>query len=268
MIIFYNHIRNFFPQFVIAKIFVLKNLKRSILFAFLLLSSFSFSQSNEEGLKLLKEIFEQQRKSDTIKSGQVHYIKYKSQVVATTPDLNNESSAELWQGKNNYCFKTVEAQIYADKKDMFMLIPSRKLIYRNSTDDKEKKMESMQQMFAMQDSMFSHAIVSAVHTLGQVIQVELTFNEKGKAKYQLTKIMYELDPQKKIVLKTTMYYLPERTKTSNIKYVAYTFLEQSAQDEPPHFKNPVAKKFLKGEKLNEKYKAYKLIDTRAQKTNK
>ncbi|MCX6180361.1 MAG: hypothetical protein NT150_00340 [Bacteroidetes bacterium] len=194
------------------------------------------------------------------------HLKFKSKVSSTDPTLNGESTGELWQNKSNYFFKTESAEIYADQKDVFMLIPSRKLIYRMDMAGQKEKQEAMDKMMLMQDSLLYFSSIGTIKKMsGNLLRIELLMTQKGKKKYQLEKVIYEIDTKQKKITSAEVYYLAEAIKINKISHVTYTFLAQDLVAEPIHFKGTLTKKFLKGTGLNDSYKNYKIVDNRKEK---
>lgn len=169
------------------------------------------------------------------------------------------SNVKLYQGKGGMHFYADQVNIFADEKEMYMILPEQKVIIINLVEKKAPN-QNMDEFLKYKKKFLSNCEIESCKTidsLKNVKQLKLKVKDGINDFLAIRSMSYKIDTQTSKVLATSVSYTKEyKLKKMDIKYIDYQALN--------HFSFGKARKKVLGSngKLLAKYKGYEILDER------
>ena len=231
-------------------------------------SSFILPPGEEHCITLLRSIYSKMNGSHL--NDEVLYLNYT--VIAVPYDtVNNETTTntiEVWMNKQQMHLKSDHMQVYQDNKDIFTILPNKKLVYRSDAFPGPEKAKKAGKLGLLQDTLFTlcHVVQCESNPASPYQKIVLRTNERGKKLFNIRELVFHIDTRKQVLKRIRINYnkkwmLPGLNE--GLSYMEYTFNTNVHDAGKKKLDKPVERLVMQpGKKLAAPYTGFQLVDNR------
>lgn len=240
-------------------------MNRQILYTLLLLSiiyydSLFCQKSDECKRKLIEYVDFMESKFKDKNNKDTYHVKY-SVKTHFSPELRMKPSdniTEVISAKNRLIVISDKLELYADSKNIFVVIPSNKKVYWNSYDPEVfSKMDNYKRILDVQKVLWNSAksIDCTMNGTNEFIMV-VKPSEKFSKSIKLNKQVILFDRKKNVVKNVTnMFQIDNRIRKQKVEYLILNYTSNKKIQSSKSY-------IFEGGKLKNQYKGYSIIDNR------
>jgi len=237
-----------------------KTVKRSYIVAFLFLVAFNSSTAqNEKCISKVINYIDEMAAITQPKNGVVYHMKHsittKFHKDQNIPDASTTSETILTYQKR--IVEDVNMKVYADSKNVFVIIPRSKLIYWNNSDPIVFEPNKSQVRFlTLEKELLKTSTVTCSEKEGKIV-ISLVPDKKVTNQIFLIRQQIVFNKSLNRIEKVSNYF----NRKGKVREQVTTYLRLDYNSNK-HIKNNVINYVFSAGKLNPAFRGYKLIDNR------
>jgi hypothetical protein len=234
------------------------NVKSSLVLLMLFLVSGLRAQQKNPCIEEVVKLEEKNTVTGFTDESKALYVNY----TVKTTDWENQtivSNVKVYRGKDNTHFYSEQGLIFQDEKDVFMVLPTQKLILVNSTRKELYNQKLSDDFYKLRRAFLDSCEVVRCESNSAnpgLKTLELKVKKADPA-IQIVKMIYEYNTETGRILSTKIYY----SSDFKVKVINITYNDISLESD---YKFAHARKYVldKNNRLLPKYSDYELVDNR------